>query len=105
MPAVSVSPVVFVSEIAGAAVAVRVTASVSVTAGPDGGVPVTEALLVRDPASTSAWVAVYSNVQDVVADGANVIGSHVPTTAAPARPSLIWTLVNVTLPVFSASRV
>ncbi len=57
----------------------------------------------RLPESTSAWVAVYSNWQLVVAPGASVTGSHVPTTDAPLNPSEIWTPVSVTFPVFSAS--
>ncbi len=75
---------VFVSEMLGDAVAVNVTASVSVTSGPVGGVPTTDATLVKQPESTSAWVAVYSNWQLAVAPGASVTGSHVPTTDAPA---------------------
>ncbi len=59
------------------------TASVSVTSGPDGGVPTTEAEFVNEPASTSACVAMYSNEQLVVAPGASVTGSHVPTTTPP----------------------
>ncbi len=95
---------VFVSEMLGEAVAVNVTASVSDTSGPLGGDPTTDALLVRLPASTSACVAVYSNEQVVVAPGASVTGSHVPTADAPLNPSEIWTPVSVTFPVFSASR-
>ncbi len=60
-PAVRLSEVVFVRLIDGDAVAVKVTASVSVTSGPDGGVPTTDAEFVNEPESTSACVAVYSN--------------------------------------------
>jgi hypothetical protein len=81
------SEVVFVSEMLGVAVARRVTASVSVTAGPVGGVPVTDAEFVSEPASTSACVPTYENWHDVVAAGARVTAEHVPTTVAPARPS------------------
>ena len=45
---------VFLRSIAGEAGAINVTASVSVTVGPVGGVPTTEAALVNEPASTSA---------------------------------------------------
>jgi hypothetical protein len=53
-PAVREAEAVFVRLMDGDDVAVRVTASVSVTAGPVGGVPVTDAELVNEPASTSA---------------------------------------------------
>ncbi len=98
------SLVVFDSVMAGAAVADNVTASVSETVPPPGGVPTTEASLVRLPESISPWVAVYSNWQDVVSPGANVAAGHEPTTDEPLRASEICTFVNVTLPVFSATR-
>ncbi len=103
-PAARVSVVVFVSVISGVAVADNVTASESDTVPPPGGVPTTEASLVRLPESTSDWVAVYSNWQDVVSPGANVAAGQEPTTLEPDKPSEIWTPVNVTLPVFSATR-
>ncbi len=89
---------------AGAAVADNVTASVSETVPPPGGVPTTDASLVRLPESTSDWVAVYSNWQLVVSVGARVTAVQEPTTDAPLRASEICTFVRVTLPVFSATR-
>ena len=103
-PADNVSLVVLDSVMSGAAVADNVTASVSETVPPPGGVPTTEASLVRLPESTSDCVAVYSNWHDVVSVGASVAAGQEPTTAEPLRPSEIWTPVNVTLPVFSATR-
>ena len=101
-PAVNVSVVVFVRVIAGPDAAVRVTAAVLVTLAPVGGLPVTDAAFVSEPASTSACVATYLNVQFVEAPGVKVTAGQVPTTVAPARPSEIWTPVNVTFPVFLA---
>ena len=104
LPAWSVSDVVFVSAMSADPPAVTVTASACVTAGPVGGVPTTEAELVRLPVSTSAWVATYSNAHEVLAPGARVTGLHVPTTVASTRPSEICTPVRVTLPVLRATR-
>ncbi len=74
---------VFVSVMSGVAVADNVTASVSDTVPPPGGVPTTEASLVRLPESTSPWVAVYANWQLVVSPGANVAAGQDPTTLEP----------------------
>jgi hypothetical protein len=86
---VSEADAVLVRLIDGLDVAVNVTASMSVTAGPAGGVPVTDAEFVRLPASTSDCVATYENWHDVVAAGGKVTAEHVPTTVAPERPSEI----------------
>ena len=102
-PADRVSLVVFDSVMSGVAVADNVTASVSETVPPPGGVPTTEASLVRLPESMSPWVAVYSNWQLVVSVGARVTAGQEPTTLEPDKPSEICTFVRVTLPVFSAT--
>ena len=55
-------------------VGVVVVSVAEVTAGPVGGVPVAVAVLLTEPAFTSAWVIVYVAVQVVDAPGASVVG-------------------------------
>ena len=57
-PLVSASDPVLVRAIDGSAVRATFSVSASVTAGPVGGVPVAVAVLLTEPASTSAWVRV-----------------------------------------------
>ena len=78
--------------------AVTVAESVAVTAAPTGGVPVTVAVLVNDPASTSACVTVYDAVQVVDAPGAKVATGHT-TADRPGSGSATATDESVTLPV------
>ena len=82
--------------------AVTVAESVSVTAGPLGGVPDTVAVFMIEPASMSANVTVYVAVQVVVAAGFRVDCGH-ETADKPGSGSVTPTLVNVTLPVFDTT--
>ena len=79
--------------------AVTVAESVSVTAGPVGGVPAAVAVFAIEPAFMSANVTVYVAVQVVEVAGANVDTGH-ETADKPGSGSVTPTLVNVTLPVF-----
>ena len=83
----------------GNCVAVTVAESVSVTAGPEGGVPDAVAVFTIEPAFMLANVTVYEAVQVVDTDGANVDAGH-DTTERPGSGSVTPTEVNVTLPVF-----
>ena len=69
-----------------------------VTAGPVGGVPEPDAVLMIDPAFTSDWVMVRVAVQVVEAPGANVVDGHEMTDRPPSG-SVTLTEVKVTLPV------
>jgi hypothetical protein len=80
-------------------VAVTVSPSVSVTAGPDGGVPETVAVFVIEPASRSACVTAYVAVHVVDALGANVLAGQL-IVLNPGNGSATPTEDNVTLPVF-----
>ena len=75
-----------------------VAESVSVTAGPLGGVPVAVAVLRIEPVSMSASVTVYEAVQVVEIEGANVDTGH-ETTDRPGNGSVTPTDVSVTLPL------
>ena len=70
-----------------------------VTAGPVGGVPEAEAVLMIDPALTSAWVMVRVAVQVVVAPGA-MVGDGQLIADRPPSGSEMAIPVRVTLPVF-----
>jgi hypothetical protein len=87
----------------GELVAVTVSASVSVTAGPAGGVPVAVAVFAIDPASTSACVTTYVVVHVVDALGANVLTGQL-IGDNPACGSDTPTDVSVTLPVFVTTK-
>ncbi len=72
---------------------------------PDGGVPVTVAVLVTPPASMSAWVTTYSAVHVTCAPGTIVAApaGQVTTGAGPVPvkvPSSTVTSRTVTFPVF-----
>ncbi len=69
-------PAVFDSVIEVLRVTAVVEVAVSVTAGPDGGVPLTVALLTTVPASTSAWVRLWVALQVVEALGATVVSAQ-----------------------------
>ena len=69
-----------------------------VTSGPDGGVPFAVAVLLIDPALTSAWVMVRVAVQVVEALGVSVVDGQL-MVERPGRGSLMATDVRVTLPV------
>ena len=70
-----------------------------VTAGPVGGVPDADAVLMIDPAFTSAWVIVRVAVHVLDDPGASVVDGQV-ILERPANGSVMVTDVNVTLPVF-----
>ena len=70
-----------------------------VTAGPVGGVPEPDAVLMIDPASTSAWVMVRVAVHVVDAPGASVVDGQL-IEDRPGSGSATPTAVKVTLPVF-----
>ena len=61
-------------------------------------VTVAVATLVSDPASTSAWVAVWTTVAVVVAPGATSAGAKV---TGPSTESMAVRAESVTLPVFA----
>jgi hypothetical protein len=94
-----VGDAVFTTWIAGPAVAVTVSESLSVTAGPDGGVPETVAVFVIEPASRSACVTAYVAVQVMVAAGTMLVLGQV-IGDKPTCGSVTPTELNVTLPVF-----
>ena len=73
-----------------------------VTTGPDGGVPDAVAVLLIDPAFTSAWVMVRVAVHVVDTPGANVVEGQVMADR-PLSGSVTETPVSVTLPVFVAA--
>ena len=83
----------------GVRVAVTVAESVSVTAGPLGGVPDTVAVFAIEPAFMSANVTVYVAVHVVVAAGFSVACGH-ETADKPGSGSVTAIPVSVTLPVF-----
>src|SRR5512141_1247883 len=96
---------VFVKTIAGAEVRVVVWVSGSVTFGPLGGVPVTVAVLAREPASISACVNVYTlfvAVQLALAPGARLASVHV---SVGSNGSVTVMPVSVTFPVFWIEKV
>ena len=70
-----------------------------VTPGPVGGVPEPDAVLMIDPASTSAWVMVRVAVHVVEPPGASVVDGQV-IGERPGSGSATATAVKVTLPVF-----
>ena len=82
----------------GVRVAVTVAESVSVTAGPLGGVPLAVAVLRIEPAFIFANVTVYVAVHVVVPAGFNVDSGH-ETADKPGSGSATPILVSVTLPV------
>lgn len=69
-----------------------------VTAGPDGGVPVADAVLMIDPALTSVCVIARVAVHVVDAPGANVVDGQL-IDDRPVNGSVTPTEVRVTLPV------
>ena len=83
----------------GVRVAVTVAESVSVTAGPLGGVPLAVAVLRIEPAFIFANVTVYVAVQFIVPVGFNVVCGH-ETADKPGSGSVTAIPVSVTLPVF-----
>ena len=83
----------------GVRVAVTVAESVSVTAGPLGGVPVAVAVLRIEPAFMFANVTVYVAVHVVEIVGASVATGH-DTADKPGSGSDTATELSVTLPVF-----
>ena len=89
----------FTTVIDGDWVDVTVAESVSVTAGPVGGVPVVVAVFTTEPAFMSDSVTVYDAVHVVDTEGANVDTGH-ETADKPGSGSVTPTDVNVTLPVF-----
>ena len=89
----------FTTLIDGNWVAVTVAVSVSVTAGPVGGVPDAVAVFTIDPAFMFANVTVLLAVHVVDAEGTNVESGH-DTADKPGSGSVTPTEVNVTLPVF-----
>ena len=95
--------------IAGAGGAVTVQVSSSVTAAPEGGVPVAVAVLATWPWSTSAWVSVYgSAVQVMDSAGASSTSGQATVSAGPAgawNASVTATSWSVTLPVLVTSKV
>ena len=80
-------------------VAVTVAVSVSVTAGPLGGVPLAVAVFTIEPAFMFANVTVYVAVHVVEIAGANVDTGH-DTADKPGNGSVTATEWSVTLPVF-----
>ena len=79
-------------------IGVDVDELLDVTAGPVGGVPVAEAVLMIDPAFTSDWVMVRVATHVVDAPGANVVDGH-EMLDRPVNGSVTATDVRVTLPV------
>src|SRR3954469_12078885 len=77
--------------------------SVSLTFGPEGGVPVAVATFVTTPASRSPCVIVWLPVHDRDAPGASVAGCGGVHVNVPSFGSTIVTLVSVTLPSFVAT--
>ena len=80
-------------------IGVAVDEAAEFTAGPDGGVPLAVAVLLIEPALTSAWVLVRVAVQVVDAPGARVVDAQVMADN-PGSGSVMATAVKVTLPVF-----
>ena len=70
-----------------------------VTPGPVGGVPDPDAVLMIDPASTSAWVMVRGAVHVVEPPGASVVDGQL-IGERPDSGSATATAVKVTFPVF-----
>jgi hypothetical protein len=83
---------------AGVEVAVTIALSLSVTAAPSGGRPVTVAVLAITPASMFGWVTLYVAVQVVEMPGASDVTGQV-TADRPGSGSLTTTPMSVTLPV------
>ncbi|GAB2588469.1 hypothetical protein GCM10009593_29330 [Microlunatus antarcticus] len=81
-----------------------VEAAFEVTVAPAGLRPVTVAVLLTAPESTSAWVIVYAVlvVQVVAAPGASVVATQV---VAPTFGSATASAVIVSAPVFRAANV
>ena len=73
-----------------------------VTAGPVGGVPVADAVLMIDPASTSDWVIVRVAAQVVDAPGASVVDGQL-IVDRPVSGSETATAVSVTFPVLATA--
>src|SRR4051812_16021506 len=72
----------------------------AVTSGPVGGVPAVWAVLVKLPASRSAWVTVWEAVQLIVSPGARLAtGVFGVQLRLLTLGSVTSTLVSVTLPV------
>ena len=91
------------TESPGVRVAVTVTEPVPVIAGPDGGVPVAVAVFAILPASTSAWVAAYEPVHEMLASIARVATGIVGVQlSVPTFGSDTDTFVSATFPVFFA---
>ena len=80
-------------------IGVAVDEAAEFTAGPDGGVPLAVAVLLIEPALTSAWVMVRVAVQVVEAPGARIVAGQVMADN-PGSGSVMATAVKVTLPVF-----
>ena len=80
-------------------IGVAVDELLDVTAGPVGGVPDADAVLMIDPAFTSAWVIVRVAVHVVDDPGASVVDGQM-IADRPDSGSVMVTDVNVTLPVF-----
>ena len=93
----------FVNEIEGVRVTVTVSASVSVTAAPRGGVPRAVAVLLIAPASISAWVATYVAEHVVEMVGAKVVTGH-DTADKPGKGSVTPTPDKVTLPALRTTK-
>ena len=74
-----------------------------VTAGPVGGVPVADAVLLTIPAFTSVWAIGRVAVHVVDAPGASVVAAH-ETAERPGMGSLTVIAVRVTLPVFVTAK-
>ena len=73
------------------------------TVAPIGGVPVTVAVLLMMPLSTSACVAMYVAEQVSVAPGASVLAGHV-TALSPGNGSATTIPDRVTLPVLVTTK-
>ena len=98
MPPSVVRVAVLVARIVGErAIGVLVVSGGLVVVPPPGGVPVTVALLLTVPASTSAWVIVCVPVQVVEAPGASVVTGQV--AGASNCASFTTMPVSGTLPV------
>ena len=83
-------------------IGVAVGELLDVMAGPLGGDPVADAVLMIDPAFTSVWVMVRVAVQVVEAPGANVVAGQVMADR-PGIGSLMLRPVSVTLPVLDTA--
>ena len=93
----------FTTSITGVWVAVTVADDVADTAGPVGGLPVTDAVLLTTPAFMSANVTSLVAVHVVDAFGASVLTGHV-TAVKPGSGSLTVMPVRVTLPTLVTAK-